>query len=406
MAMIRLPLAAALFGSILMAGMPATAATPMKIGAILSLSGALEDYGAATRNALELAVSQINAAGGVQGQPLVLSIADDHSDPQGGLDAAHKLSGTEKVNAFLGPMSSAAFQAVAGSVAVPGGFPIVSPSATAASIDALDGNGLVFRLAPSDVFQGAALAQVARDKSYRAVGIVYPDSDYGKGLADSFGKAFAKLGGKVTAAVPFDSKQAGSKGEVKAAAGGRAEALLVIGYPVNGAILLKQALDGGLFNKFLLSDGLKDPSLIEAVGGQFLDGVSGATAAPAADAEGAAAFQKIYTAKYGELSPIPYVDRAYDGVMLLALAAERAKSTEGVKLKDALRDISSPSGEAIGPADFAKAKQLIAQGKKISYAGAAGPYGFDAHGGVTGSFAHWQIQDGKFETERIFTPKP
>lgn len=406
MAMIRLPLAAALFGSILMAGLPAMAATPMKIGAILSLSGALEDYGAATRNAAELAVAQINAAGGVLGQPLALNIADDRSDAQGAVEAAHKLAGSEKVNAFLGPMSSAAYLAVAGTVAIPGGLPVVSPSATAASIDSLDGKGLIFRLAPSDLLQGAALAQVARDKSYRAVGVVYPDNDYGKGLADSFGKAFAKQGGKVTAAVPFDPKQAGSRGEVKAAAGGRAEALLVIGYPVNGAILLKQALDGGLFNKFLLSDGLKDPSLIEAVGGQFLDGVSGATAAPAPDAEGFVAFQKIYAGKYGDSSPVPYVDRAYDGVMLLALAAERAKSTEGAKLKDALRDVAGPSGEAIGPGDFAKAKQMIAQGKKISYAGAAGPYGFDAHGGVSGSFAHWQIQDGKFETVRVFTPKP
>lgn len=406
MAMIRLPLAAALFGSILMAGAPAEAATPMKIGAILSLSGVLADYGPATRNAADLAVAQINAAGGVLGAPLGLSVADDHGEAQGAVEAAHKLAATDKVNAFIGPMGSAAYVAAATTVAVPAGLPIVSASATAVGIDGLDGKGLAFRTVPSDVLQGAALAQVAHDKSYRAVGVVYLDSDYGKGLADSFGKAFAKLGGKVTAAVPFDPKQAGSRGEVKAAAVGRAEALLVIAYPVNGAILLKQALDGGLFNKFLLSDGLKDPALIEAVGGQFLDGVAGTSASPAADDEGFSAFQNAYAAKYGELPPTPYLDRTYDAVVLLALAAEKAKTTDGAKLKEALRDISGTGGEAIGPGEFAKARQLIAQGKKISYVGAAGPYAFDAHGGVTGSFAHWQIQDGKFETVRVFTPKP
>lgn len=405
MVMIRLPLAAALFGSILMAGAPAEAATPMKIGAILSQSGALADFGPATHNAVDLAIAQINAAGGVLGAPLGVSVADDHSEAQGAVEAARKLAGTDKVNAFVGPMSSAAYLAAAGTVAIPAGLPIISASATAVSLDGLDGKGLAFRTVPSDVLQGAALAQVARDKSYRAVGVVYINTDYGKGLADSFAKAFAKLGGKVTAAIPFDPKQAGSHGEVKAAAAGRAEALLVIAYPVNGAILLKQALDGGLFNKFLLSDGLKDSAVIEAVGGQFLDGVAGASASPAADAEGFATFQEAYGAKYGDLPPTLYLDRTYDAVTLLALAAEKAKSTDGGKIKDALRDISGTNGEAIGPGEFAKAKQLIAQGKKISYVGAAGPYSFDAHGGVSGSFAHWQIQDGKFETVRVFTPK-
>lgn len=405
MATTRKTFAAALLGSILFAGQPAAAATPMKIGAILPLSGALEDYAKSARNAAELAQARINAAGGVLGQPLALAVADDRSDPQGATEAAHKLAGAEKVSAILGPMSSAAFAAAA-AVAVPGGLPILSPSATAVSLDGLDGKGLAFRLAPGDQFQGAALAQVARDKSYRAVGVVYPNDDYGKGLADAFAKTFARLGGKVTASIPFDPKQAGSQGEVKKAAGGRAEALLVIGYPVSGAILLKQALDGGLFNKFLLSDGLKDQAVIEAVGGQFLDGASGALASPAADSENAAAFQKAYGDKYGDVPPTPYIDRTYDAVMLLALAAEKAKSTDGAKIRGALMDVSGAAGEAIGPNDFAKAKQLLAQGKRISYAGAAGPYGFDAHGGVTGTFAHWQIQDGKFEIVKVFTPKP
>jgi ABC-type branched-subunit amino acid transport system substrate-binding protein len=405
MAMIRLPLAAILLGGILMAGAPADAAGPMKIGAILSLSGALSDYGPATRNALELAVAQINAAGGILGAPLGLSVADDHSEAQGAVEAAQKLTTADKVTAFVGPMGSAGYLAAATAVMVPDGLPMISASATAVSIDGLDAKGLSFRTVPSDVLQGAALAQVARDKNYRAVGVVYLDSDYGKGLADSFAKAFTKLGGKVTAAIAFDPKQAGSRGEVKAAAAGRAEALLVIAYPINGAILLKQALDNGLFNKFLLSDGLKDQALIEAVGGQFLDGVAGTTAAPAADSEGFDTFQNAYGAKYGDLPPTPYLDRAYDAVALLALAAEKAKATDGGKIKDALRDISGTSGEAIGPGEFAKAKQLIAQGKKISYVGASGPYSFDAHGGIVGSFAHWQIQDGKFETVRVFVPK-
>jgi ABC-type branched-subunit amino acid transport system substrate-binding protein len=406
MVMFRLPLAAALLGSLLIVGTPAYAAGSMKIGAVLSLSGALADFGLATHNAVDLALAQINAAGGVLGAPLAIDVADDRSDQQGALEAAHKLANSDKVNAFIGPMGSSAYLAVATNVAIPLNLPIVTGSATAATIDGLDAKGLVFRTVPSDSQQGAALAEVARDKSYRNVSILFQNTDYGKGLADSFGKAFTKLGGKVAASIPFDPKQAGSHGEVKAAATGRAEALLVIAYPTDGAILLKQALDNGLFNKFLLSDGLKDPAVVEAVGGQFLDGVTGASASPPADSEGFAVFEKAYSAKFGDLPPTPYLDRTYDAVYLLALAAEKAKTTDGGKIKDALRDISGSGGEVIGPGEFAKAKQLIAQGKKISYQGAAGPYSFDSHGGITGSFARWQIQDGKFETTQVFTPKP
>jgi len=405
MTMIRLSLAAALFGGMMMAGTPAMA-EPVKIGAVLSLSGALADYGLATRHAIDLALAQINASGGVLGAPMTVSVADDHSDSQTAVEAARKLATTDKVNAFVGPMSSAAYLAVTTTVAIPATLPVISGSATAASLDNLESKGLAFRTVPSDVQQGAALAQVARDKSYRAVGVVYADTDYGKGLSDSFAKAFAKMGGKVTAAVPIDPKQAGSRGEVKAAAAGRAEALLVIAYPVDGAILIKQALDNGLFNKFLLSDSLRDTAVIEAVGGQFLDGVAGASAAVPADSEGRIAFEKAYGEKFGDIPPTLYLDRTYDALYLLALAAEKAKSAEGVKIKDAIRDISSDGGEKIGPGDFAKAKALLAQGKKISYAGAAGPYSFDERGKITGTFAHWQIQDGKFETIRLFTPKP
>ncbi|MDR3436085.1 ABC transporter substrate-binding protein [Telmatospirillum sp.] len=400
-----LPLAAVLFGLTLLAGDPAKAAGPMKIGAILSQTGALADYGPATANAIALAVAEINSAGGVLGAPLAEATADDRSEAQGAVAASQRLAGTDKVSAFVGPMSSAAFLAVASTVAAPQGLPMISGSATATMIDSLDSKGFAFRTVPSDLQQGAALAQVAHDKGYRTVAIAAVNTDYGKGLAQSFTSSFTKIGGKVTATVPFEAKQAGSHDEVQKAAAGHADALLVIAYPADGATQVKAALDGGFFNKFLLSDGLLDPNVIETVGGQFLDGVAGATAATAADSEGRKTFEKAYAAKFGAIPPVPYLDRTYDAVWLLALAAEKAKSTEGAKIRDVLRDITGDSGEKIGPSDFAKAKQLIAQGKKIYYSGAAGPYVFDAHGGVTGTFAHWQIQDGKFDTVRLFTPK-
>lgn len=381
------------------------AAQPVKIGAILSQSGALSPFEPATANALSLAVAEINAAGGILGQTLDVVTVDDHSEARDAVSAAQHLITAEKVRAIVGPMGSASFAAVATQVAAPHSIPVLSASATATTLDGIDSKGFAFRASPSDVLQGAALAAVARDKGYKAVSVVYVASDYGKGLAQAFSDAYGRLGGKVVTTIPFAAKTAGDHDEPKkAAVDNKAEAMVAIAYPDDGVSLVKGALEGGFFNKFLLSDGLMDQGVIDGIGGQFLDGVS--LAIPAVDAAGHEAFAKAYGAKFGPLPPTPYLDRAYDSVWLLALAAEKAQSTEGPKLRDALREVTGDGGEKVGPGDFAKARQLIHEGRKITYVGAAGPYKFDARGGVSAGFVHWQIQDGKFGVVRPLPAKP
>lgn len=391
----------------LMAAMnPAMAETKLKIGAVMPLTGELADYGPAALTGAKLAVEEINKAGGVLGGELALPVGDDQTSPQAGVDTAQKLVSVEKVNALIGPMGSGVFIPVAKTVAAPAGIPIVSGSATSPVISTLDAKGFNFRTVPSDAFQGIALAEVAKDKGYKSVGVIYVNNDYGKGLAENFGKAFTKAGGKVTASVPFEPKQASFRGEVQRSAAGRGEALLVVAYTGDGVPILKQALEGGFFNKFLLSDGMKAPEIIESIGGQFLDGAAGTAAAPLPGYAAAETFKAAYKARYNEVSPKPYLDTYYDAVYVIALAAEKAKSSDGAKIRDAIRQISSDAGEKVGPGEFAKAKKLLAEGKAISYVGASGPLHFDEHGDVGGTFAHWEIKNGKIEDVRIFEPKP
>jgi ABC-type branched-subunit amino acid transport system substrate-binding protein len=302
-------------------------------------------------------------------------------------------------------MGSGVYIPVAKTVAVPAGVPIISGSATSPVISTLDSKGFTFRTVPSDAFQGVALAQVGKDKGYKSVGIVYVNNDYGKGLAENFEKAFTKAGGKVTASVGYEPKQASFRGEVQKAATGSPDALVLIAYTGDGVPILKQALEGGFFNKFLLSDGMKAPEIIDTIGAQFLEGAAGTVTAPLPDYPAAEAFKANYKAKFGEISPKPYIDTFYDAVYVIALAAEKAKSTDGAKIRDAIRSVSTEGGEKVGPGEFAKAKKLIEEGKAIDYVGASGPLKFDAHGDVGGTFAHWEIKDGKIETIKIFEPK-
>jgi ABC-type branched-subunit amino acid transport system substrate-binding protein len=405
MARFHLRLAAGLTALALLAGGPAQAETKLKIGAVMPLTGELADYGPAALNGVKLAEEEINKAGGVLGGELSVMVGDDQTSPQAGVDAAQKLVSVERVNALVGPMGSGVYIPVAKSVAVPAAIPMISGSATSPVISTLDSKGFTFRTVPSDAFQGIALAAVAKEKGYKSVGVIHINNDYGKGLAEAFGSAFTKGGGKVTATVAYEPKQASYRGEVQKAATGKPQALLVIAYTGDGVPILKTALESGSFNKFLLSDGMKAPEIIDAIGAQFLNGADGTAAAPLPDYPAADAFRKAYQAKYGEVSPKPYIDTFYDAVYVIALAAEIAKSADGVKIRDAIRKVSTDGGEKVGPGEFAKAKQLIAQGKKIDYVGASGPLKFDDHGDVGGTFAHWEIKNGKIETVSVFEPK-
>lgn len=401
----HLPLAAALLAATILAGVPAQAETKMKIGAVMPLTGELADYGPADLTGIKMAVEEINKAGGVLGGEVGLVVGDDQTSPQAGVDTAQKLVSVEKVSVLVGPLGSGVYIPVAKTVAVPAGVPMISGSASSPVISTLESKGFTFRTVPSDAFQGVALAELAQTKGYKSVGVMYTNNDYGKGLSEAFEKAFTKAGGKVSAMVPYEAKQPSFRGEVQKASTGKPDALVLIGYTGEGVPILKAALESGSFRKFLLSDGLKAPEIIDAVGQEYLEGTAGTAAAPMPGYPTAEAFKTAYVAKYHEVSPKPYIDTYYDAVYVMALAAEIAKSTDGAKIRDAVRSVSTEGGENVGPGDFAKAKQLIAQGKKINYQGASGALKFDAHGDVGGTFAHWEIHNGKIETVRVFEPK-
>ena len=98
MAGIHKRIGAAVVAAALLAGGPAFAETKLKIGAIMPLTGALADYGPAAKSGVELAVEEINKAGGVLSSPVALSVGDDQTSPQAGVDTAQKLVSVEKVN--------------------------------------------------------------------------------------------------------------------------------------------------------------------------------------------------------------------------------------------------------------------------------------------------------------------
>ena len=182
------------------AALTAFAAAPamagnIKVGSVAGVTGPIAELVAPIMGGRNLAAKHINAQGGLLGgDTMVMVLADSQCDPKAGVDAGNKVVNVEQVVAIVGASCSGATNGMVQSVTIPAGIPSVSDSATAPSITDLKDNGLVFRTAPSDAYQGAALAQLAWDAGYRKLAVTYANDDYNAGIAGVFAASFEGLG--------------------------------------------------------------------------------------------------------------------------------------------------------------------------------------------------------------------
>jgi ABC-type branched-subunit amino acid transport system substrate-binding protein len=379
----------------------AFAANTVKIGTLLDLTGALEAYGKPIQNGAILAAEHLNAAGGPLGQKLELVHRDSQTDPTAGIDAAKKLVELDKVVAIVGALSSGVTIPVATSVTIPSGIVQISPASTSPQITDLQDNGWLFRTCPSDALQGKVSGRLAKTLGFQTVATIYVNNPYGSGLSKTFAQTLTEHGGKVVATVAYEEGRPSYRGELDQALKGKPQAIALFSYPENGVTLIRQALELGFTGKFLLADGMKAPEVVQNVGGQYLKGTYGTTPG-AREGNAKTRFVEAYTKRFGDKPPKPYIDNCYDAIAVLALAIHHAKSSEPKAIREALRQVANPPGEAIEPDDFQRAFALIGQAQKINYRGASGEVDFDNHGDVVTPIEIWKIDDrGMIVTDRL-----
>ena len=198
----------------------APAAAEVKLGSLSAITGPIPELVADIVDAERAAVADINANGGVLGDTLSLVVADGQCDAKAAVDAANKLVNVEQVVAIVGGICSGATIGAAEAVTVPAGVVSVSPSATSPAITGLDDNDLVFRTAPSDAYQGVALAGLARSMGYDKIAVTYANDDYNAGLGEVFIEAFKAAGGTVTAQQVHEPNKPSYRSELATLSGG------------------------------------------------------------------------------------------------------------------------------------------------------------------------------------------
>jgi branched-chain amino acid transport system substrate-binding protein len=243
-----------------------------------------------------------------------------------------------------------------------------SPANTSIKLSTYPDDGLYFRTAPPDTFQGAVLGNlVASDGSATAAVLALQDA-YGEGLAKTFEGAFTEAGGSVTETVIYDPKAADYSADVAKIAATNPDAIALIGFDESAKIvaeLIKQGV-GPQTKKLYLVDGNLSNSLFKDLPAGTMNGVKGTTPGAAAPEDFRAALLKVNPA----LTDFSYSAESYDAVNLIALAAQAAGKDSGQAIAASLVDVSE-KGEKCS--NFADCKKLLDDGKDIDYDGVSGP---------------------------------
>ena len=323
-------------------GTTAPTGDTIKVGVYGDLTGQTSSFGQSTKNGIELAVEEINKAGGVNGKQIQLIIEDDQGRPEQAKTVVSKLVNQDKVIAVLGEVASTNSLAAA-PVAQEAKIPMISPSSTNPKVTEV--GDYISRVCFIDPFQGSTMAKFAATTLKAKTAAILGDvnSDYSKGLTQFFEEEFKKQGGTVVAKEAYTQNDPDFKGQLTKIRDLNPDVIYVPGYYGQVGIIAKQARELNMTKPLLGGDGWDSPELWK-LGGEALKNsyISNHYSAdnPAPEIQN---FVKAYQAKFNTV-PDSLAALAYDAAKVLADAIKRAGGTDSAKLKDAINATKNFAG--------------------------------------------------------------
>ncbi len=395
--------AASLVLALAVAPVAAQAACTTTIGVVMELTGPAGEYGQKASKAVELALRDINAAGGVNGCTLEADIRDAQSQGNVAADVAKQLVEIDKVPVIIGGIISSVSMPILTSVTAPSGVVQISPASSSPSFTALAEQGKTggwfFRTITSDALQGTVAAKYALDIGFKKLSVINVNNDFGSNMVKEFTKAYTALGGTIVTQVPYNENQPSYQPEVTKAMTEKPDALYLVSTPGDGATIARNWISQGGVQKFMLNDGMNSEDFIKNVGAQYLNDAYG-TSSGTDKSPSTEYFAKAFPAYSGFDWQAPAVDRAYDATVIAALAIAQAGNTEPAAIRDSIRKVLDEKGTVVyaGPDQLKQALSLIGEHQPVRYIGVIGAVQFDQNGDITGPFRLWRIQNGQVTT--------
>lgn len=313
---------------------------PIKIGHEVALTGDASMWGQSEKNALEMEIEKINAAGGVDGRPLQLISYDNRADSIEAVNVAKRLIDQDKVIAILGPAQSGVAIALS-SVTEEKQVPFIGTTPTNPLVTVPEDGKVkkyAFRTCFIDPFQGTVAAQFALDKlNAKTAAILYDvGSDYSSWLSKYFEEAFTAKDGKIVGKEAFRSGELDYRAMLGKIKQENPDVLFIPTAQKEAALAAKQARDLGIKSVFMGGDNWGSPDLI-TLGGSAIEGGYFVNLASLEDPN-IQGFVKEYKAKFNADPVLPNPVMAIDGLHMLIDAIRRAGTTDGPALAEAMEN--------------------------------------------------------------------
>ncbi len=313
----------------------------IRIGGVYALTGKAATFGTWARNGVDLAVSEINAAGGIDGRKIRHIVEDTQSDPKNAVSAFEKLIAANKVNAAIGFVMSGESLACA-PVAQRTNTVMITPVAGTEKLK--EAGEYVFRTRESSLFQAHAMAEFTINTlEVKEAGILYENAANAIAYKDAFNERFQELGGKISGEWGYDDGVTDFRPYLLRIKESDVPAVFAPGISTTIGRILKQADEIKLETQWLSSAGIEDPKLFE-LAGDAANGVIFATSKFSLDTDSGrtAKFVANYRKRF-KSDPSVYAANAYDTVFLLADCFKKG-SFKGKQLSDELTTIKDFPG--------------------------------------------------------------
>lgn len=343
----------------------------LDVGTLLPRTGDLAFLGPAAAAGVELAVADLDAAGGVLGQPVGLRHGDSAEGVPGTAAAEVARLLADGADVVVGPLSSATTANVLDAV-VAGDAVLVSPASTSSGLDALDRTGRLFRTGPTEALQGRALGTLILSAGHETVAVAARADDHGRAVADAL-TARLEEGGASVARVDYDPSDPDLGDAVADDVSGPADAIVLVGL-AETALVLDALVEGG--------DGPRERAVYGTDGnlGERLADLVADDAALACfrgllpvDQPDASFADRLHrrSPSLADAGPaaLDLAAESYDATVAAALAAAAAGSDRGEAIAGAMADVTSVGTTCHDPRSCL---ELIAGGIDLSYVGQTG----------------------------------
>lgn len=347
-------------GGLLSSGDTGTAASsgPIKLGMVVPISGSSAPTGAYMKNGGQLAVDEINKAGGVlKGRKLELTVEDEACDAQQAVASANKVVSAGVVVSVGGYCSGATLPTLP--IFQKANIPMIIPAANSQELVA-QGLANVFLINGTGKQQSATALAFMKKAGYSAVALVDDNTSYSKDITTETASQIAKDGTvKVVLKTSVTAGESDYSAVVRNIMAKKPALVYWTGYYQEGGLIINQLKKAGFTGKIMVADGSVDPSLVK-IAGAGAEGVFATMTQTPDTLQGAEKWIADYKAKF-KADPGPYSTQAYDAVRLAAKAIDDAGSTKGADIIKALEGIDGFSMFS-GPLKFTPEHTLSSGG--------------------------------------------